>query len=142
MSDQLPTTDEINVHDSLDERAAVEHFLGKSSSQAVEMFYDDFLTYQEDLMWMGPRGFCFYVRAAVEYLLSDDSLDDSDAVSSFCSLIEFKLKYDSDETASARPIIRNAIDFILGDFSRYGCNPGIYGDVAARYRHLLDQLAT
>jgi hypothetical protein len=43
----LPTRQEINLHDSLDERDACEHFLGKSLDDAQRLFRDASLTYQK-----------------------------------------------------------------------------------------------
>ena len=54
MAGRLPTAEEINVFDSLDERCAVKNFLGKNQEQAHSLFRENFLRYQEDLMWMGP----------------------------------------------------------------------------------------
>jgi hypothetical protein len=51
----LPTREEINVYNSLDEQWAVKMFLGKDLKEAEAMFREGFLSYQEDLMWMGPR---------------------------------------------------------------------------------------
>lgn len=135
-----PTSDEINVFDSLDERSAVENFLGKDLEQARALFSENFLRYQEDLMWMGPIAFRYYVLAAIHYLLSKDAAHNADAASSFCGLIEFRLDYEADEIASIGPIIREGVFGILKDFDRYGCERTIYGDVAERYRALLARL--
>jgi hypothetical protein len=136
-----PTAEEINVFDSLDERCAVENFLGKDLEQAQALFRENFRFYQEDLMWMGPTAFRFYVPAAINYLMSKDSDHDADAVSSFFGLIEFRLDTDAAEIASVGPVIREGILGILKDFDRYGCDGTIYGDVAARYRALLPRLS-
>ncbi|MFM7315484.1 MAG: hypothetical protein ACKO5E_00925, partial [bacterium] len=78
-----PTEQEINVYDSLDERCAVKNFVGKSQQEAELMFRENFLTYQEDLMWMGPVAFAYYLVPAMNYLKSIHSNGDSDAVSCF-----------------------------------------------------------
>jgi hypothetical protein len=138
--ERLPTEKEINVFDSLDERVAVKHFLGKDQEQATSLFQENFLYYQEDLMWMGPIAFRFYVRAAIEYLLSEEADNDSDAVNTFCGLIEFRLTNDASEIAAAKTIICEAIRLILENFDRYGCAREVYGDVAKRYRDLLSRV--
>jgi hypothetical protein len=139
---RLPRADEINVFDSLDERDAVEHFLGKDLEQARALFGDNFLRYQEDLVWMGPRAFCFYVPAAIEYLRSSESDGNADAASSFCHVLEFRLECDPVGIAPARMALREGIRAILDGFDRYECNREIYGDVAARYREVLARLET
>lgn len=42
---QLPSRDEINVHDSLDERSACDSFLGKTLEQAEALFHENSLDY-------------------------------------------------------------------------------------------------
>jgi hypothetical protein len=137
---RLPSADEINVFDSLDERHAVKVFLGKDLQQAEAIFRENFLYYQEDLMWMGPKAFVFYVPAVLNYLRSADSDGDADAARSFCSLIEFRLDWEAGEIADARAILREGILAILERFDRYGCDLNIDGDVAGRYRVLLSRL--
>ena len=136
----LPTAEEINVFDSLDEQDAVKHFLGKDLEQAEALFHENFLCYQEDLMWMGPKAFAFYVTAAIRYLLSAKSDGDSDAANTFCGLVEFRLDYEPAAIGPVRPILHACILGMLQDFDRYGCDGAIYGDLTARYRALLLRL--
>jgi hypothetical protein len=136
----LPNAVEINLFDSLDERIAVEHFLGKELKQAEALFRENFLVYQEDLMWMGPIAFRFYVPAAIDYLLSEQADNDTDAVSSFCSVIEFRLDHEPAEVTPVGQLIREGIIEILENFDRYEPDIAIYGDVAERYRALLTRL--
>ena len=63
----IPTANDINVHGSLDEEVACDHFLGKTLDEAEALFRANSLYYQEDLMWMGPRAFVFscQLRSAI-----------------------------------------------------------------------------
>jgi hypothetical protein len=140
MGTRLPTAEEINVFDTLDERHAVEVFLGKDLEQAEALFRENFLYYQEDLMFMGPKAFAFYVPAAIRYLLSADSSGDSDAANTFCGVIESRLDHEPDAISPVGPLIREGIVGMLGDFDRYGCDEALYGDLAARYSDLLSRL--
>lgn len=140
MAARIPTEAEINVYDSLDERAAVKRFLGKDLEQARALFRENFLYYQEDLMWMGPVAFQFYVPAAISYLLSKDADLDAGAASSFCGLVEHRLENEPDVIAPVGSIIREGIIGILKDFDRYDSEEDIYGDVPGRYRVLLSKL--
>jgi hypothetical protein len=137
----LPQENEINVFDSLDERCAVKNFLGKDLKQAEALFREGFVGLWGDLMWMGPKAFCFYVSAAIDYLRSPESVGDFYAVTSFCGLIEFRLEYDSAEIEAARAVIRDGILAILQNFDRYGDGCEIDGNLATRYRKLLTKLA-
>jgi hypothetical protein len=138
MNTRLPSAEEINVFDSLDERSAVEHFLGKDLEQAEALFREDL--YWEDLMWMGPIAFRFYVSAAINYLLSDEAENDAYAASSFCSLIGFRLDHKHADVVPVGPVIREGIIGVLKDVGRYGLDVAIFGDVAGRYRALLSRL--
>jgi hypothetical protein len=138
MASRLPTADEINVFDSIDERCARKNFLGKDLEQAQSLFRENFRRYQEDLMWMGPIAFRFYVPAAINYLQSEEADYDADAANSFCTLIEFRLDYEPTEIAPVKSILREGILGILKDFDRYESE--MYGDVVERYRVLLSRL--
>ena len=140
MAMQLPTAEEINVFDSLDEQHAVKVFLGKDLEQAEALFRENFLYYQEDLMWMGPKAFAFYVAAAIRYLLSAESDGDSDAANTFCGLVEFRLDCEPAKIAPVGTLIREAILVMLENFDRYDCDRAIYGDLSARYCALLLRL--
>jgi hypothetical protein len=140
MISRLPTAEEINVFDSLDERCAVANFLGKDLEQAQELFRDSFQRYQEDLSWMGPKAFRFYVPAAINYLLSSDSKDDGDAVSSFYYLIDHALHWDAAKLPAVALIIREGIVGILAKFDQYNFDQITREKVAARYQRLLSRL--
>jgi hypothetical protein len=137
---RLPTEEEINVFDSLDERDAVKHFFGKDLEQAESLFRENFLRYQEDLMWMGPNAFHFYLPAAVSYLLGAESDHDLDAAHSFCGLIEHLLKWEHDRIAASASIIRAAVVGILEKLGRFGCDLGSNGRLPSRYQRLLSRL--
>ncbi|MFM7592723.1 MAG: hypothetical protein ACKO85_13130 [Isosphaeraceae bacterium] len=120
------------MYDSLDERCAVKNFVGKSQQEAELMFRENFLTYQEDLMWMGPVAFAYYLVPAMNYLKSIHSNGDSDAVSCFCNLIAFKLEWEKTTLLPVMANIFETIEIITKDFHRFECVEEIYGDVKNR----------
>jgi hypothetical protein len=140
---QLPT--EIDFLDprsrDLDERHAVKVFLGKTPDEAEAMFRENFLFYQEDLTYMRAPAFRFYVVPAIKYLLSADANGDSDAASTFCDVLESRLKYDPGALEPIVPVVLDAIEKILVGFDRFDCSPDIYGDVPSRYRSVATWLA-
>ena len=83
-------------------------------------------------MWMGPRAFCYYVQAAIAYLLSPAANGDSDAANSFCSVVEFQVDNNRSAIDPAIPSLRDAIESMLVTFSRFDCEPLVYGDVEWR----------
>lgn len=140
--DQLPVeTDFLDPRSrDLDERHALKIFLGKTPEQAEEMFRQSFLSYYEDLDSMRTPAFRFYVQPAIKYLLSDAASGDSDAVSTFCFVLESRLKNDPEGIGPIRAVVIGAIKQIMGNFTRYDCDPETYGDVFARYLVLANRL--
>lgn len=94
MDSELPSAADINQFDSLDERTAVEHFLGKDLAAAESMLRDNFLHYQEDLIWMGQRAFTFYVRAAIRIGEEAIANGDEDAVNDVRWLLDQRASID------------------------------------------------
>ena len=140
---QLPTeTDFLDPRSQdLDERHAVKMFLGKTPEEAEAMFRQNFLFYQEDLTYMRAPAFRFYVLPAITYLLSEEANGDSDAVSTFCYLLESRLKSEPEALAPIASVVLDAIVKILAHFDRFECSPEIYGDVRARYKMMAARLA-
>jgi hypothetical protein len=141
-STPLPTEADINVFDSLDERSAVRNFLGKTIDEAEAMFRENAFYPCEDLMWMGPKAFCFYVTSAIRYLESDASAGDSDAVNCFVGTVEHRLSF-SDAIEPSFPALREAMRFLLDHWDRY-FHPdtiAIYGDLPERAEAVLSALS-
>jgi hypothetical protein len=87
----IPTDDDWAHHpDDLDAACARRHFLGKSREQAVALFVENALNYQEDIMFMPVTCFYFYAHAYIDYLMSDRSEGDSDGASCFFGIVEVR----------------------------------------------------
>lgn len=140
MDTQLPTAEEINVSDTLDGRCAVENFLGKSLEEAESVFRENFRRSQEDLRFMGPKAFCFYLPAAISYLRSAASEGNSDAVRLFCGMVEHRLGCDLAEIAPTGSSAREGIVGILEHIERCGLEGTIDRDLADRACGLLFRL--
>jgi hypothetical protein len=136
----LPTREEINVHDSLDERCACDHFLGKTLREAEELFRRNSLYYQEDLIFMGPVAFRFYVEAAFRYLESADAIGDSDMVSCLASILEFRLRDEPAELAPIAKILVSRCGCVMRHYDRFEVDPEVYGDVRGRWIALSEAL--
>src|SRR4051812_28404572 len=132
----LPTRQDINVHDSLDERTACEHFLGKSLAEAEALFREASITYQEDLMFMGAIGFRFYVQAAVSYIQSEAASGDSDIISCFASILEHRVEYEAEELRPVAERLASTCVYILEHYDRFDLTPDIYGNLRPRFQAL------
>lgn len=93
----LPTREQIAPSSSPDELSAGEHFFGKSMHQAEEMFRTMSSYYGEDLMWMGPVAYRFYIRAAIAYLKSDASNGDFEMAETVARTLRDRLKREPTE---------------------------------------------
>ena len=128
-SDSLPTREDIDVFGSLDEKGACKNFLGKTLAQAEEMFRANALYYQEDLMWMGPVAFKFYLPAATRYLASDAAHDDSDGVSALLKTIRFRAG--DEDFSTAHHEVNQLIDVVMLHYPKFDIDESIYGDLRA-----------
>jgi len=124
----IPTRREINLGNSLDEQCACEHFLGKNPREAEKLFAESFSFYQEDLMWMGPVAFRYYVRAAINYIKSDASSGDPEVWSLRCPL-EYLLEIDPDSLLPIAGLLEDACEYLLNHQSKFEASPpGSWGN--------------
>lgn len=134
---RLPTAREINPapHD-LDGKCAERHFFGKTLAEAEAMFREAFLLYQEDLMFMGPIGFRFYVQAAINCIQSDAAAGDADMINSFAGILEHRLEFEAQELIPIAPQLASVCRYILERYDRFDVTPEVYGDLAPRFQVL------
>jgi hypothetical protein len=141
MKTNLPTREEINVHDSLDERSACKSFLGKTIEEIEALLRDGHLDLFGDLMWMGPVAFQFYVPAAIQYLQSLESKGDSDTINWFLGLLEFRFEYDLELLQPIAKELTDVCRFIVEHYNQFVVTPEIYGDLRPRYQKLIQRLS-
>lgn len=135
----LPSAQELNpIAEDLDGQVAAEHFLGKSLDEAVLLFEDNSLYYQEDLLWMGPAAFCFYVHAVIRYLKSDASVGDCDLVNCLHGILTKRLADDLAEITPVLEDLRGIAEYILAYWPKYEVDPEVYGDLCRKYQQLVD----
>ena len=135
---RLPTEDEINVYNSLDEIAASRHFLSKTLDQAEVLFRENSSYYQEDLMWMGPRAFPFYLQAAIYYLKSEFSVGDDHMISCLHEIILYRSQQEGFDLAL--DYVKDMIDYIIENYQKFDIDSHIYGDLLGKYTVLKCQL--
>ena len=118
----LPSEAEINPFgdDDLDGAFAAQNLLGKSVQEAAALLAENSMHYQEDYQWMGPVAFCFYVRALLLYLESDESSEDYDFAYAVIQLFRTRLTNDRADVAPAIPIMREFCSTTSAHFTRLG----------------------
>jgi GNAT superfamily N-acetyltransferase len=113
----LPTEHEISpIPEDLDGKVAVKNFLGKTLQDAVAMFDENSLVYQEDLMWMGPPAFCFYLPAVLKHF---ERQEDDELVPFIASLFEFRLKHDAAAIEPCFPTMAEICEHLLRQGENY-----------------------
>lgn len=133
----LPTAKEINpVPEDLDGKCAEEHFLGKTLEQAEALIREASIIYQEDLMFMGPIAFRFYVQAAIRYIQSDAATGDPDIINCFAGILDSRLEFEAEELVPIAAQLASICRYILEHYNRFDLTPEIYGDLCPRFQSL------
>jgi hypothetical protein len=133
---KLPTAKEIDPYDSLDGQVACKNFLGKSLDEAEVLFRENSLRYQEDLMWMGPVAFRFYVTAVIRYIQSEAAAGDYDIINCFVGLLEFRQEHESAELAPIANQLASICGYIIEQYERFDPRQEVDGDLRARAQGL------
>lgn len=128
--------DWLNQHGDLDVASAREDFLDVTYEQAVRLFEENALRYQEGVVFMPFDCFTFYVHSYIDYLLSDASRGDADGASCFFTVVECRaddiLKLPSD----AQERIERVLDGLSKEQKFYDADESIYGNFADRVSEL------
>lgn len=136
---QIPIQSEIAPNGTLDECTASEHFLGKNLEMAKRFFYESSTAY-EDLMWMGPIAFRYYVHAAINYFHENMVTLDTIELGEFACALEFRISEERDEVRPVAEVLRTFCDKVINQLSEVQLSD-IDSDVIPRYCHLRDSFA-
>ncbi len=137
----LPTACEINpIPDDLDGKVALDHFLGKSHHEAVALFADAFEIYQEDLMFMGPIAFCFYLPAAIQYADSPDAATDAYVAGTMLMVMKHRWEFDRKAIDSVRESMLRYCEGVLERLATIDVDRNVDGDLGSSFRDLVDLL--
>lgn len=123
----------------LDIPYAYKNFAGKSHEQAVALFQQNALCYQEDVMFMPRACFMFYVRAYIEYLLSAASQGDADGANCFFSLVESRAN-DIRGNAVVLSTVEQVLRHLATRQEWYDADSAFYPNFAERAEHSAKQL--
>lgn len=117
-------------------------FYGKSIEQAQRLFYEtDVLSRAEDLHFMPRAAFQYYIFVFALFLLSDQSLGDPDAASSFLRLLIVRESEERGCVADVYAELKPSIDLVSSHQARFDADLDIYGsfeELAARLRYLYE----
>lgn len=116
----------------LDEAYAFKNFFGKSLKEAMVLFEQCALNYQEDLSYMPENPFKYYIRAFNHYLSNDRSRGDSDGASSYISLIDSSLRDHSHWLYDSWSTVESVLLRIASEQVFFEASPEIYGSFERR----------
>ena len=124
----------------LDIPYAYKHFFGKDLQEAFDLFVDNSLYDQEDIMFMPLPCFRYYVLAYTNYLLSEQSKGDSDGASCFFGLVECRK---DDIRSSSEQLVAQIIITLKNLHENqewYDADENIYGNFKDRSINCLKQI--
>ena len=122
----------------LDEKIALDNFLGKNQEQASKLFFKNALYYSDDLIFMGGKGFAFYFPALLPYIQSVDSNLNSDVVDVLIVIIEARIDRDLDSIKLASTSILEALNYCLENYEKFGVDISIYGNLEKKMIKLIN----
>ena len=129
----VPTAKDISPTEGqdLDEKCALEHFLGKTQDEAKELFFEDAVYYECDFKWMGANAFTYYFPTIEPYLNSKDSENDADVLNALLGTIGSRLLDEPEAISRCRKAILTILRYCLKNYSKFEPDPRIYGDLRA-----------
>lgn len=137
---QILSNDDINIYNSPDEQLASEHFLHKTLEQVEVLFQENSAYYQEDLMWMGPKAFQFYLPAVTNYIKSTDSIGDDHVIDCLYEILLFRWNQEGNSLATSH--VDKLINSIITEYEKFDIDESIYGNLKPKYQQLQNMLIT
>lgn len=134
----LPTRLEISPSGGLqlDERQALDHFHGKTRAEAAALFREKAHVHLEDLMWMGPRAFAYYVAATLPWLRSMDGGADDVECESLLGTVRQQLDEFGPELAVGRAALLRVLEAIERLVPGLDAKPNVQSRILRRCREL------
>jgi hypothetical protein len=135
---QIPTEqDWANPYGDLDIACAKKSFFGKTLEEAEVLFVENSLCYQEDILFMPSIPFRYYVHAYMNYLLSDQSKDDTEGASCFLMIIEHKIEFEHEDPLAVWSRIKETIEHIRNNPDWFDWNEAYHGNCEEKTTRLL-----
>ncbi len=140
----LPTREDISPTSGadLDERAALEHFFGKSQSEASALFFDNPEYFADDLMWMGSKAFAFYFPSLEPYITSEESSGNADIINTLIGTLKSRLDDDPLSIRDCRTSVLRVLVFVRENLGKFQIDPCINGDVAGELSAIIEKVCS
>ncbi len=128
----------------LDLQYARKVYFGKSREEAMELFPNNPLTTVDEIRWMPPEPFRYYLSAFAAYLSRKETLKDimaSDAASSFLNLVAEKLTEVPQIIAPVLPEILPVAEYVAQNQDLFEADVDIYGNFQEKYEQIRELAA-
>jgi len=134
---RLPSASDFNIHNSLDEIRACEHFLGKTIAEAERLLAEAPHYYDEDFIHMGPKAFDFYMQAAINCV---KVATDDDVIRAMRAAISTRFEI-NDLTLGTERVLE-MINYIVEHFDQFGpdAQDTFFLDLKAAYVQLGERI--
>ena len=118
-----------NYNADLDQNYAHSMFAGRTNLEARALIRSSPIERLEDLRWMPPAPFRYYMIGLRDLMLANDfeDLDAPDAASSFLRLVLYKLEKQPHYIVSIMPELLPAIEHVARNQSLFKAKESIYG---------------
>ncbi len=127
---KLPTASEINpIPEDLDGQHAVKNFLGKSLDEAEALLRESHLRYSEDLMFMGPIAFRYYIPAEISYIRSELPNAHPPTLFGFAGILGQWLEFQPDELIPVAKELAEICGDVLERYARFDELSGVIKDI-------------
>lgn len=113
---------------NLDAQYAFKIFFGKSISEAIQLIQKNPIERGEEIRFMPPVPFRYYILAFRDYVLSEKSRDDSDAASCYLHLLDDKVADEPETINPVMPALIESVQKVAEARSFYDADLDIYGD--------------
>jgi hypothetical protein len=138
----LPTKEDISPTSGadLDERAALQHFFGKSQSEAASLFFESPEYFADDLMWMGRKAFAFYFPSLEPYITSKKSAGDADIINALIGTLKARLDDDPVSLRDCQAPALRILVYARENLGKFQSDPCINGNAADELSDLIERV--
>ncbi|WP_196161737.1 hypothetical protein [Reinekea sp. G2M2-21] len=135
----IPNEGDFYYDGDVDERWAIDHYLGKDISFAEERYYSLCpLSMVHDFTLVGARAFRYYIFGAFRYLQDPRSINEQDVYASLPEIISKKIYEEPSAFTPVKDYLINFCGWAVDNYQKFDIDPyvDIYGDVCERYKNL------
>ncbi len=136
---QIPTVGDFYYDGDVDEKWAIDHYLGKDIDFTEKRYYTfNPLSISQDFNLVGAKAYRYYIFGAFRYLQSNYSKGEPDVYAALPESILGKIDENADAFTPLKNYLIKFCKWAITNHSKFDVNKysDIYGDVRAKYKEL------